>query len=84
MMAPAPSPKRTEVSLSVQSMKRLSVSAPTTRACLTTPVRMNCSAMVSPVSAPEQAAETSKAKALTAPSAHWSRAAVEGVGESGE
>ena len=64
-------------------MERLSNSAPMTSAWRASPVLMNCSATIIPKSAPAQAAETSKAQAREAPNAAWTRAAVDGVGESG-
>jgi hypothetical protein len=45
--APAPSPNRTQVPRSFQSRMREKTSAPTTRAHLCEPERMNFSAMVS-------------------------------------
>ena len=63
-IAPAPSPNRMQVPLSVQSKKRVRASAPMTRTFLYAPECMNCDAVTTPNRKPEQAAVTSKAAAL--------------------
>ena len=66
---PAPSPKRTQVALSVQSTIFESVSAPKTRTFLYRPLFTNLSATLKAYTKPEQAALKSKAQAFTQPKA---------------
>mmetsp|Transcript_42095 Transcript_42095/g.91741 ORF Transcript_42095/g.91741 Transcript_42095/m.91741 type:complete len:254 (+) Transcript_42095:708-1469(+) len=66
--APAPSPKRTQVPLSVQSTHLARQSAPMMTAFFTEPLRKNCEAVTIAKTKPEQAAVMSKATAFFAPS----------------
>ena len=82
--APAPSPKRMHDERSFQFMKGCKTSAPITKAVCVCPERINCSAVATPYTKPEQAALMSIAQACGAPILCCSQQAVEGIKVSGE
>ena len=81
--APAPSPNKTQVFLSVQSVTEESTSTPITRAFLYVPDCMKFFAVTRPYKNPVQAAFISKQAAFFAPIFDWTKHAVEGSGISG-
>src|SRR5699024_9325536 len=66
--APAPSPNKTHVLRSVQSVILDNLSTPITKTWLYTPVSINCLPVITPYINPAQAALTSIAAAFLAPS----------------
>ena len=82
--APAPSPNRTAVPRSFQSVIALSFSTPITNAFLTSPQRMYLSAIDRAYKKPEQAALTSMAPQSGRPSRACNRHAVLGNTRSGD
>ena len=83
MTAPAPSPNNTQVSLSVQSIIRDKVSAPTTSALLAAPVFINLSATLSAYIKPVHTACISKAAEPRTPKRSCNKQAVLGKTRSG-
>src|SRR5919106_1607775 len=83
-IAPAASPKSTQVFRSFQSVMRESISTPTTSTRLAAPFLTYWSPTPIPKSEPAHAASTSNAKALRAPSLACRKTAVAGIGMSGD
>src|SRR5690348_7130700 len=81
--APAPSPNSTQVSRSLQSIIRVSVSAPMTSTRFAWPARTKLLATPSAYTKPEHAALTSNAMQPLAPRRSWIRHAVAGKMRSG-
>ena len=78
--APAPSPNRTQVLRSVQSMNRLNTSTPTSSTFRYMPLRMKLVAVARPKTKPEQAACMSNPAACRAPSSVATSTPVAGSG----